>query len=89
MFEALKQEVVYANLDLIKYRLVIYTWRNRSAIDRTTGLVAINPSGVSYKNMKTKDMVVLDGVVHPPTLLTYTTTWTQTEIGNILNYIYA
>ncbi len=43
MFEALKQEVVHANLDLIKYRLVIYTWRNWSAVDRTTGLAVINP----------------------------------------------
>ena len=69
MFEALKQEVVHANLDLIKYRLVIYTWRNRSAIDRTTGLVAINPSGVSYKNMKTKDMVDLMVWFTPPLYL--------------------
>ena len=29
-------------------------------IDRTTGLVVIKPSGVSYDDMKAEDMVVVD-----------------------------
>jgi L-ribulose-5-phosphate 4-epimerase len=60
MLEKLKQEVLQANLDLVKHGLVIFTWGNVSAIDRATGLVVIKPSGVSYDDMKAEDMVVLD-----------------------------
>lgn len=60
MLEKLKQEVLEANLDLVKNGLVILTWGNVSAIDRETGLVVIKPSGVSYDDMKAEDMVVVD-----------------------------
>ena len=60
MLEKLKQEVLQANLDLVKHGLVIFTWGNVSAIDRTKGLVVIKPSGVSYDDMKAEDMVVVD-----------------------------
>jgi len=60
MLEELKEKVCQANLDLVKHGLVIFTWGNVSAIDRTEGLVVIKPSGVSYDNMKPSDMVVVD-----------------------------
>ena len=60
MIEELKEKVFKANLDLVKYGLVIFTWGNVSAIDRKKGLVVIKPSGVSYETMKADDMVVLD-----------------------------
>jgi len=60
MLELLKKEVFKANLDLVKHGLVIFTWGNVSGIDRTTGLVVIKPSGVSYEEMKAEDMVVVD-----------------------------
>ncbi|MBE6181584.1 MAG: L-ribulose-5-phosphate 4-epimerase [Rikenellaceae bacterium] len=60
MLEHVKQEVLRANLDLVKRNLVILTWGNVSAIDRQTGLVVIKPSGVEYDNMKAEDMVVVD-----------------------------
>ena len=60
MLEELKQEVLQANLDLVKHGLVVFTWGNVSGIDRTKGLVVIKPSGVSYDVMKADDMVVLD-----------------------------
>lgn len=65
MLEELKKKVCQANLDLVKHGLVIFTWGNVSAIDRSSGLVVIKPSGVSYDNMKPEDMVVvnLDGKV--------------------------
>lgn len=56
----LKQEVLEANLQLKELGLVILTWGNVSAIDRTNGLVAIKPSGVSYNKLTVKDIVVLD-----------------------------
>ena len=60
MLENLKEEVFKANLALVKYGLVIFTWGNVSAIDRKRGLVVIKPSGVSYETMTAQDMVVLD-----------------------------
>lgn len=60
MLEKLKEEVFRANLDLVKYGLVIFTWGNVSGIDREKELVVIKPSGVSYDILKPSDMVVLN-----------------------------
>lgn len=60
MLEELKKKVLKANLDLVKYNLVTFTWGNVSGIDREAGLVVIKPSGVSYENMTVEDMVVVD-----------------------------
>jgi L-ribulose-5-phosphate 4-epimerase len=60
MLEDLKRAVFRANLDLVKHGLVIFTWGNVSAIDRSRGLVAIKPSGVEYDGMAAEDMVVVD-----------------------------
>ena len=60
MLEQLKEEVFQANLDLVKYGLVIFTWGNVSGIDREKGLFVIKPSGVDYSVMKASDMVVVD-----------------------------
>ena len=60
MLEELKQKVFEANLQLVKYNLVVLTWGNVSAIDREKGLFVIKPSGVPYDTMKADDMVVMD-----------------------------
>lgn len=60
MLEKLKEQVLKANLDLVKHGLVVFTWGNASGIDREKDLVVIKPSGVSYDNMKPKDLVVLN-----------------------------
>ena len=60
MFKSLKEEVFRANIDLVKHGLVIFTWGNVSAIDRSTGHVIIKPSGISYDSMKAEDMVTVD-----------------------------
>ena len=60
MLEKLKQKVYEANLKLVEYKLVLFTWGNVSEIDRETGLVVIKPSGVSYEKMKPEDMVVMN-----------------------------
>ena len=60
MLEALKQEVLEANLLLPKHGLITFTWGNVSGIDRERGLVVIKPSGVSYDGMTAEDMVVVD-----------------------------
>lgn len=60
MLEELKQRVFKANLELVENGLVIHTWGNVSGRDKESGLIAIKPSGVSYRSMKADDMVVLD-----------------------------
>ena len=60
MLEELKEKVCKANLELVRHGLVLFTWGNASAIDRSSGLVVIKPSGVSYDDMKPSDMVVVD-----------------------------
>ena len=60
MLEALKEQVLNANLLLPKYGLVTFTWGNVSGIDRGTGLAVIKPSGVEYDLMTLDDMVVID-----------------------------
>ena len=60
MHKQLKERVCRANIELVKQKLVIFTWGNVSEIDRRAGVVAIKPSGVSYDDMKPSDMVLLD-----------------------------
>lgn len=60
MLEALKQQVLEANLELPKHGLVTFTWGNVSGIDRGSGLFVIKPSGVPYEELKAEDMVVVD-----------------------------
>ncbi|ARR01147.1 L-ribulose-5-phosphate 4-epimerase [Campylobacter porcelli] len=58
MLKELKEQVFKANLELVKYNLVIFTWGNVSA--RDGDYIIIKPSGVEYDKMKADDMVVLD-----------------------------
>lgn len=60
MLEKLKEQVLYANLQLPEHGLVTFTWGNVSGIDRELGLVVIKPSGVKYSGMTVEDMVVVD-----------------------------
>ncbi|MGH9735096.1 MAG: L-ribulose-5-phosphate 4-epimerase [Candidatus Acidiferrales bacterium] len=56
----LREEVLEANLELVRKGLVLYTFGNASGIARDQGLVAIKPSGVPYEKLKPGDMVVAD-----------------------------
>ena len=58
--EQLKEKVYQANMGLYKSNLVIGTFGNVSGRDKKSGLVAIKPSGVDYRELKAGDMVVLD-----------------------------
>ena len=59
-FEKLKKEVYKANMELVKYNLVIFTWGNVSEISEDRKVVAIKPSGVPYEKLKWQDIVVVD-----------------------------
>lgn len=60
LLKTLREEVLEANLELVRRGLVIYTFGNASGISREQGLVAIKPSGVSYDALKPEDLVVVD-----------------------------
>ena len=60
MLDELKKAVCNANLELVRHKVVIYTWGNVSGIDREKGLVVIKPSGVDYANMAPEDMVTVE-----------------------------
>jgi L-ribulose-5-phosphate 4-epimerase len=54
----LREEVLEANLELVRRGLVLYTFGNASGIDREKALVVIKPSGVPYNKMKPEHLVV-------------------------------
>jgi L-ribulose-5-phosphate 4-epimerase len=60
MLEALRAEVLEANLEIVRRGLVIYTFGNASAVDREHGLCVIKPSAVPYEKMTPADMVIAD-----------------------------
>ncbi len=59
MYDALKQEVYAANMELPKRNLVTYTWGNVSGVDREKGVMVIKPSGVSYESLRPEHMVAV------------------------------
>lgn len=66
----LKEQVLAANLGLVRHRLVTLTWGNVSGISREKQLVVIKPSGVAFEVLKLEDLVVvnLEGITVEGTL---------------------
>ena len=60
LLQILRQQVLDANLELVRRGLVLYTFGNASGIARDQGLIAIKPSGVPYDTMSSQDIVVTD-----------------------------
>ncbi|MGE5569216.1 MAG: L-ribulose-5-phosphate 4-epimerase [Rhodospirillales bacterium] len=60
LLRSLREEVLEANLELVRRGLAIFTWGNASGISREDGLVVIKPSGVPYGTMKPEDLVITD-----------------------------
>src|SRR5450631_3909175 len=60
LLKTLREEVLEANLELVRRGLVLYTFGNASGIDREQNLIAIKPSGVPYERMTPEDIVVTD-----------------------------
>jgi L-ribulose-5-phosphate 4-epimerase len=60
VLEALRTEVLEANLELVRRGLVVFTFGNASGVSRADGLCAIKPSGVPYEKMTAADMVIVD-----------------------------
>jgi len=59
-YDRIKEEAYEANMQLPKLELVLFTFGNVSAADRKLGVFAIKPSGIPYKELSAKKMVVVD-----------------------------
>jgi L-ribulose-5-phosphate 4-epimerase len=60
LLPSLREQVLEANLELVRRGLVLYTFGNASGVSRQDGLVVIKPSGVPYEVMKPSHLVVTD-----------------------------
>jgi len=56
----LREQVLDANLDLVRRGLVLYTFGNVSGISRRDKVVIIKPSGVPYEKLKPQHLVATD-----------------------------
>lgn len=59
-YEHIKQEAYEANMQLPQLGLVLFTFGNVSAVDRSKGVFAIKPSGVPYEELSPDKMVIVD-----------------------------
>lgn len=59
-YEHIKESAFRANMQLPELGLVLFTFGNVSAADRSLGVFAIKPSGVPYKELTPQKMVVVD-----------------------------
>jgi L-ribulose-5-phosphate 4-epimerase len=59
-FKELREEVLEANLELVRRNLVVFTFGNASGFDRARGLAVIKPSGVPYEKLRPEDLVATD-----------------------------
>jgi len=60
LLKTLREQVLQANLELVRRGLVLYTFGNVSGFDRTQNLVAIKPSGVPYEELTPAHIVISD-----------------------------
>lgn len=59
-YDHIQQSAYDANMQLPKLGLVLFTFGNVSAADRSLGVFAIKPSGVPYENLSPEKMVIVD-----------------------------
>lgn len=59
-YQHIREAAYEANMELPKLGLVLFTFGNVSAVDRSLGVFAIKPSGVPYKDLTPEKMVVVD-----------------------------
>jgi L-ribulose-5-phosphate 4-epimerase len=59
-YQHIQQEAYEANMQLPALGLVLFTFGNVSAADKSLGVFAIKPSGVAYEKLSPEDMVIVD-----------------------------
>ena len=60
MYDELRARVLAANLAIVDAGLVVLTFGNASAADRSAGVMAIKPSGVAYADLRPESMIVIE-----------------------------
>src|SRR5215472_12044295 len=94
LLKELREQVLEANLELVRRGLVLYTFGNASGVDRERGLVVIKPSGIDYDKLQPEHMVITDlngtiveGDLRPSSDLdTHTLLYREfTEIGAVVH----
>ena len=92
--QTLREEVLEANLELVRRDLVLYTFGNASGVDRASGIVAIKPSGVAYDDLRPEHIALTDldgrlveGTLRPSSdLETHTLLYREfPEIGGVVH----
>ena len=59
-YQAIQESAYEANMQLPKLGLVLFTFGNVSAADRSLAVFAIKPSGVAYEELTPDKMVIVD-----------------------------
>ncbi len=59
-YQHIREEAYEANMQLPALGLVLFTFGNVSAVDRSAGVFAIKPSGVPYASLSPGNMVIVD-----------------------------
>jgi len=59
-YRKIREAAYQANLSIVEAGLVLLTWGNASAADRSEGVFAIKPSGVDYNTLSPESMVIVD-----------------------------
>jgi L-ribulose-5-phosphate 4-epimerase len=59
-YEHIQKAAYDANMQLPKLNLVLFTFGNASAVDRSQGVFAIKPSGIPYEDLSPNKMVIVD-----------------------------
>jgi L-ribulose-5-phosphate 4-epimerase len=59
-YDHIREQAYEANMQLPKLGLVIFTFGNVSAADRSLGVFAIKPSGLPYEELSPRKMVIVD-----------------------------
>jgi L-ribulose-5-phosphate 4-epimerase len=59
-YSDIQEEAYNANMQLPELGLVIFTFGNVSVSDRSLGVFAIKPSGIPYKELSARKMVIVD-----------------------------
>lgn len=59
-YSHIQEEAYEANMQLPKLGLVLFTFGNASAADKSLAVFAIKPSGIAYENLSPADMVIVD-----------------------------
>ncbi len=59
-YEHIQEAAYQANMQLPRLGLVMFTFGNVSACDRSLGVFAIKPSGVPYEQLNRDNMVIVD-----------------------------